>query len=259
MIARLIFILTLSFSSILYAEISPDAGKISLWLRQPYEDDYDCAVFLPNDYDPATSKNYPMILSLHGFHGSVLDLEHTKVGGNRSSFIKQVWNTRLAETYQAIVIAPNRSPPGYTFNALWSHDRLRRLIIDAKKRYKIDPQKIVSTGYSSGSLATQKLLRFSKDLVMAGMPAAFSPAVVKRDVCSAGDLPMWSFGNISDPFFRYYEWKFFRRKIQTCSNYTEEFKLSIYLSFCAHECWDKHWARTDVQEWLINPRKFEDY
>ncbi|HXH74527.1 MAG TPA: hypothetical protein VNJ08_06155 [Bacteriovoracaceae bacterium] len=259
MVTKLFSVLVLLSAMTAEAALSPYAGKISLWKRQgttsPTDAYYDNAVFLPADYDPSTTKSYPMIITLHGLGGSVLNTAHTAVGGYRSGFINQVWGTALAQTYKAIVIAPNRSPAGTTIRALWSHAQLRQLIIDAKKKYKIDPARIVATGFSAGSIATQQLVRYSKDLIAGAMPGAYDNNVLAYYPCTAASIPMWVFGNNSDTLFKSARWREFRPKVEACSNYIHEFKLTVYDNTCGHGCWDRHWARSDVQQWLMNQSK----
>lgn len=252
-------VILLCLSITVGAAVSPNAGKVSLWARQgntsTTSNDYDSAVYLPQGYDASTTRQYPLVLTLHGLGGSVLNTYHTAVGGQRSGFIKQVWGTALASTYRGIVIAPNRSPRGSSIRALWSHAELRQLIIEAKRKYKIDPNRVVVTGYSAGSIASQQLLRYSKDLVAAAMPGAYDPSPLGSSLCSAADVPVWVFGNSSDSLFRSTMWKSAQPKIEACSNYIYDFSLTVYSSTCGHGCWDNHWKRVDVQQWLINQSK----
>lgn len=228
-----------------------NAAQVTLWDRS---DGYDAAIFLPADYGIDPAKIYPLVLSLHGFNGSVLNSDHTDVGGERTGFIKQVWETPLAQTYPAIVIAPDVYPTGDDENRLWDHDRLRELIQEAISTYQVDPNRIVVTGHSAGSLAAQELALRSKDLIAGIMPGAFE-AAIKADVCAVEDLPVWSFGNRSDLLFQAASWSDVESDIEDCPNYTSEFKLTINENTCGHGCWDEHWERAEVQEWLINQEK----
>lgn len=228
-----------------------NAGKVSLWERSA---GYDCAVFLPADYGKYPDQEYPMILSLHGLNGTVLNTDHTAVGGNRTGFIKQVWGTALAKVYPAIVIAPHWAPAGSTSSGLWLHSLLRQLILDAKEKYNIDPERIVVTGLSAGSIGTQELIKYSKDLIAAAMPGAYA-SQFNRDPCKLSDLPVWVFGNDSDSLFGASGWETIEPQILVCANNVHEFKLSVYNNTCGHGCWDSHWAKPEVQEWLINQRK----
>lgn len=233
------------------SEISPDAEKVSLWNRTS---GYDCAVFLPADYGKYPNKMYPMILSLHGYSGSVLNIAHTAVGGEKTGFIKQVWSTALAKKYPAIVIAPNWAPAGSSSSGLWEHSQLRQLILDAMKKYNVDPDRIVATGLSAGSIGTQELIRNSKDLLAGAMPGAYATQF-SSNPCQLADLPIWVFGNTSDTLFKANGWQSVEPNIQACANYNHEFKLTVYENTCGHGCWDSHWAKPEVQEWLIGQEK----
>jgi predicted esterase len=227
-----------------------NAGKISLWKNSSA---YDSAVFLPADYGVDPNKLYPLIISLHGLNGSVLNTAHTAVGGSKTGFIKQVWGTSLAKTYPAIVVAPNWSPVGSTSSGLWTHLKLRTLILNAIEKYSVDRNKIVATGLSAGSIATQELVRNSKDLLAGAMPGAYAP--VNSDACTLADIPVWVFGNSSDALFNQSSWSSYSKKVTNCSNYDHNYELTIYQSTCGHGCWDSHWAKPEVQDWLINQSK----
>lgn len=226
------------------------AGKVTLWNRSS---GYDCAVFLPADYGKDQSKTYPMILSLHGLNGSVLNTAHTAVGGGKTGFIKQVWGTTLAQKYPAIVIAPNWAPAGSNGSGLWVHSQLRQVILDAIENYQVDTDRIVVTGLSAGSIGTQELIKNSKDLIAGAMPGAYSNTF--SNVCEMADIPVWVFGNNSDNYFASSGWQSAKPQVESCSNYIHEFTLTVYNSTCGHGCWDSHWAKPEVQEWLINQRK----
>ncbi|MBA2406011.1 MAG: hypothetical protein H0V66_14645 [Bdellovibrionales bacterium] len=228
---------------------NPQAGKVSLWKRST---SYDCAVFLPADYGSNPNKQYPLILSMHGLNGSVLNTAHTDVGGSKTGFIKQVWGTTLASKYPAIVIAPNWSPVGSSASGLWNHSQLRQLILEALKKYQVDPLRVVVTGLSAGSIATQELIKYSKDLLAGAMPGAYNSTLMTSNPCQMADLPVWVFGNSSDSYFQASGWTGIEPKVQACSNYTHEFTLNVYQSSCGHGCWDTHWAKPEVQQWLIN-------
>lgn len=227
---------------------NPNAGKVSLWIRSG---GYDAAVFLPADYGTDPNAKYPMVLSLHGFNGSVLNDDHTEVGGDRTGFIKQVWETPLAQSFPGIVIAPDVYPADRDENRLWNHNRLKDLIKDALAVYQVDPDKITITGHSAGSLAAQEFALRDKDLIAGIMPGAFD-TIMKVNSCSVEDLPIWAFGNSSDVIFQPASWKSFSFNIQDCPNYVGTFTLTIEENDCGHDCWDQHWERSDVQEWLVN-------
>ena len=227
---------------------APEAGRVTVWSRSG---DYDSAVFLPADYGLDVNKRYPLVLSLHGFNGSVLNTDHTQVGGERSGFIKQVWDTPLAQSFQGIVVAPDVFNGENNENSLWDIDKLRGLITEASARYQVDPQRITVTGYSAGSIAAQQMAVRSRDLIAGIMPGAFD-ALIKEDPCSVDNFPVWSFGNSSDPLFQVQIWRGVQEQVESCANYSREFILTVNENFCGHGCWDEHWARSDVQAWLVN-------
>lgn len=243
----------------LVAGLDPNAGKISLWIRQgtvyPTNWDYDAAVFLPADYGANPSKMYPMILSLHGLGGTVMDTNHTAVGGNKEGFIKQVWGTPLANTFGAIVIAPSARPKGSSANKWWTWTTNKRLIEAALVKYKIDPKRVVVTGLSAGGLGTSELAKNAPQLIAGAMQGAFNDDTFNPDTCSLNAIPFWSFGNRSDGTFQPESWEGTAVVAKSCANFTGKLKLNVYESTCGHGCWDAHWQKPEVQDWLVNQVK----
>jgi len=224
------------------------SGEVGLWDRAR---GYNCAVFLPASYGQDPNRLYPLILSLHGYNGSVLNILQTAVGGNRSGFIKQVWNTPLATTFDAIVIAPHVYSVGSTENTLWNRSELRELILEAKSAFRVDPARIVVTGNSAGAIATQELVKYSHDLLAGAMPGAFQ-YLYAVNPCEFAKLPVWAFGNDSDGLFDASGWENLKDVIRACDGHTQKFKLEVNSNNCGHGCWDKHWARPEVQRWLVS-------
>lgn len=228
-----------------------EAGRVTLWSRSG---GYDAAVFLPADYGVDPNQKYPLVISLHGFNGSVLNPDHTDVGGDRTGFIKQVWDTPLALTYPGIVIAPDVYVANTNENTLWNHDKLRELIEDSLERYSVDPRRVTVTGHSAGSLAAQELALRSKDLIAGIMPGAFE-AAIKLNLCSVADLPLWSFGNTSDVLFQAASWRDVESRMPNCDNFSEQLRLSILENDLGHDGWDEHWSQPEVQDWLVEQRQ----
>lgn len=196
-----------------------------------------------------------MVLSLHGLGGTVMDLNHTAVGGNKEGFIKQVWDTTLANTYPAIVIAPSAKGIGVTADTWWNHAQLRQLIIDAKVKYRVDPKRIVVTGLSAGGDGTNQLIDGSKDLIAAAMPGAFAEDTFTNNPCQLADIPVWAFGNSSDGTFQPGDWQALKPRTDACANSINQFTVTVYQNSCGHGCWDDHWAKPEVQQWLVNQSK----
>jgi hypothetical protein len=237
----------------------PNAGKVSLWKRSganyPEKFYYDSAVYLPSDYGSNPNQQYAMILSLHGLGGTVMNTDHTAAGGNKEGFIKQVWDTALSPSFPAIVIAPSARLVGATADAWWSGSQLRDLIIAAKVKYKIDPNRVVVTGLSAGGDGVNQLIQNSKDLIAGFMPGAYNEDPFTNNACLLADVPIWAFGNSSDGTFQPEDWQKLATKVKACANYTGNFTVTVYQNTCGHGCWDDHWMKPEVQIWLSTQSK----
>lgn len=154
-------------------------GKIAVWKRDNWSvsnlTNYDAAIYLPPDYDPANLKKYPLILSLYGTEGSVLEPNHSKYGGKQEGFLRHV-----PANYGAIVIAPegrkyNANNIYQSGNIWWNVEYNKRLIDDAVKFYKVDPEKVVITGLSSGGAGVIDLMDKYPTFFAGAMPLAMGP------------------------------------------------------------------------------------
>lgn len=222
-------------------------GKVTIWKRGK---GYDCAVFIPVDYSSNPSKTFPLIISLHGYNETVMNINHTNVGGTKGGFIKQVWDTPLANTFSGIVIAPHVYAVGTSENMLWDRNELRDLIIESIESFKVDPERIVATGISSGSIATQELLKYSGDLLAGGMPGHFQ-YLYPRDVCVYAQMPIWAFGKQSDERFDATGWQKLGKEIKKCSSFNQKFKLTLTQL--------NQWENPSVQRWLTEQVRKHNY
>ncbi len=237
--------------------LDPNAGKMSLWHRYgttyPNNFKYDAAVFLPADYGSDASKQYPVIISLHGLGGREMDLNHTVVGGNREGFVKQVWETPLAATFPAIVIAPSVNPPGSDQSLWWQPSALRSLIQETLTTYHVNPKRVVVTGLSAGGFGSNVAVRDSMDLVAAAMPIAFTANDLPA-ACTLIDFPIWALGNEPDGTFAAGTWRTAQTNVSACPGYKGKFKLEISPTG-GHGGWDEIYVRSDIQTWLLNQSK----
>ncbi len=109
---------------------------------------------------------------------------------------------------------------------------------------------MVVTGYSAGSIATQELMKYDKDLLAGAMPGAF-PNIFPTEGCALSRVAAWVFGNDSDDIFQASKWRVVDGTIMGCPGVQREFTLTVNSNDCQHGCWDQHWARADVQQWLV--------
>jgi predicted peptidase len=85
------------------------------------------------------------------------------------------------------------------------------------------------------------------------MPGAFGDDWFSQNPCTIADMPVWVFGNANDGTFQAYDWDTKTKPaVRSCLNFTNEFTLTIYQNNCGHGCWDEHWAKPEVQNWLVN-------
>jgi predicted peptidase len=223
----------------------------------PQFNSYDAVVRLPANYLASSTERFPLVISLHGRYGSVLDQTHQVPGGNQEGFIRQLWGTQLQSTYPAIVIAPDGHPKGMNpwSDSWWNDDMVARLIRDAVKFYRVDINRITVTGLSSGGAGTNDVATKYPAMFAGIMPVAFGPpggSDAAYNVCMLKDLDIWAAGNQGDGVFQAYNWvrpdaSGFRNKFNACPGVRGTLEVSIQPGD-GHDGWDAFWSRPDVQQ-----------
>jgi pimeloyl-ACP methyl ester carboxylesterase len=116
-------------------------GFVRLAWRDPVDDSPQfCRAYLPPDYDPASSRRWPMVVSLHGYHPENPLLWRWAETDRRHT----VWPDR----YGVIFIEPHgRGNTGY--RGFGEADVLRA-IEEARKKFSVDNDRVYLMGYSMG-------------------------------------------------------------------------------------------------------------
>lgn len=151
---------------------------------------------------PKTSKNYPLLLSLHG--GGQL--------GNGNADLPFVLNDGVPlllqqgrfpsnfhvgdKDYSFVVLAPQ-------FNQYPSDQEVAAFIDFARKKYRIDPARIYITGLSMGGIVSSEMggeytSRLAAVVPMAGVSIDDRTDIRCKNI-AGGRLPYWIFHNDNDP------------------------------------------------------------
>ncbi len=239
----------------------------------PAFNNYDAVVFLPSTYGQDPNKKWPLVISLYGICGKVLSNDHSNFTAgevNREGFIKQVWEgSTLQSTYGAIVIAPEARPVGGTnqCDAWWNATYNGRLIQDAITYYKVDPNRVVMTGLSSGGGGTDDLMMAYPSLLAGAAVASYTAPGTNStnvsEVCPTAHINVWVNGNEDDGTFNSSSWTpaywsnpavAYSTKIAQCPGYNSTFKATLKPTG-GHTGWDTWYGSSELQTWLINQMK----
>jgi predicted esterase len=204
-------------------------------LGQPEK--YQYLLDLPAGYDADTTKNWPLILFLHG-------------SGERGDHVDDVRRNGLAKLLgqgkqvPAIVVSP-QCPAG----EWWNTHVLAALLDDVAAKYRVDPDRVYVTGLSMGGFCTW-------DLALA-YPERFAAAV---PICGRGDpadaarllkLPLWAFHGEADETVPVANTVDMVTAIRKAGGHPH---MTLYPGV-GHNSWDKAYATDALYAWLFAQKR----
>jgi predicted peptidase len=159
--------------------------------RELYEPDmYDGMPYrLMKPIDFNESKQYPLIVSLHGSGGK---------GRDNQKQLKD-WNRLLAEeqarsAHPCYVLAPQA-------DGLWNADHLEKIQAIVKDTPSVDMNRIYILGHSMGGHGTYIMIQIVPDYFAAAAPSAGSGLRTTEDFIDPSlikDIPLWAFHGDED-------------------------------------------------------------
>jgi len=195
-------------------------------------------LYLPQDYGKDTTKQWPLMIFLHGAGEAGTDIEKVKVHGP-PKLIEQ------GRQYPFIVISP-QAPP----NEGWEPQVIIRLIKEIQTKYKVDKERVYLTGLSMGGFGTWAIaMKFPHVF------AAIAP------VCGGGDtadimklkrVPVWCFHGAKDnvvlPAESY-------RMVNSLKKFNPDVKLTVYPD-ANHDSWTPTYNNDSLYTWLLAQKRF---
>ena len=195
-------------------------------------------IHLPQDYSKDTTKQWPLMIFLHGAGEAGTAIEKVKVHGP-PKLIEQ------GRQYPFIVISP-QAPP----NEGWEPQVIIRLIKEIQTKYKVDKERVYLTGLSMGGFGTWAIaMKFPHVF------AAIAP------VCGGGDtadimklkrMPVWCFHGAKDnvvlPEESY-------RMVNSLKKSNPYVKLTVYPD-ADHDSWTPTYNNDSLYTWLLAQKRF---
>lgn len=207
--------------------------------------DADYLLFLPEGYDPDSSKRWPLILFLHG-------------AGERGSDIWKVTKhgpPKIAPTsanFPFIVVSP-QCPSGQ----LWSDELVLALLDQIEATYPVDKHRVYLTGLSLGGFGTWSLgmkhpERFAAIAPIAGGGSTI-PILLAKDfdherLAQLKTLGVWAFHGGKDPTVPTNESERMVAELKRAG--CEDVKLTIYPE-ALHDSWTQTYANPELFEWFL--------
>ena len=133
-------------------------------------------LFLPEGYDPASGKRWPLILFLHG----------AGERGSNLALVAKHGPPKMDTTqtnFPFIVVSP-QCPDGQ----IWSNDLLLALLDEVENKYAVDKHRVYLTGLSMGGFGTWSLGLSHPDRFAAIVP-----------VCGGGETILITLAQLYDP------------------------------------------------------------
>ncbi|MDD5622755.1 MAG: prolyl oligopeptidase family serine peptidase [Actinomycetota bacterium] len=197
----------------------------------------DYLLFLPSDYYKEKTKNWPMILFLHGAG---------ERGGN-VEMLREVGVPKLAEEdkdFPFIVVSPLCPADRY-----WVPAVLKKLLDDVCGELRVDMDRIYLTGLSMGGYGTWDTAIKYPDIF-----AAIAP------ICGGGnpywvyklsDMPVWVFHGAQDTVVSPQE---SIKMVEALEKYGGNVKFTLYPEL-EHDCWTETYNNPELYEWFLEQSK----
>lgn len=200
----------------------------------------DYLLYLPDDFESKSEKQWPMLVFLHGSGERGNDLEKVKVHGP-PKLIAQ------GKTMPFVVVSP-QCPS----NSDWDTETLYALIKQVASRYQVDEKRIYLTGLSMGGAATW-------DLAMAypNYFAAIAPVCgpVNRNypakITELKDLPIMAFHGAMDDVVPIAGAANLIKQLQDLGNPA---KLVIYPD-ANHDSWTATYENPELYKWFLKQER----
>jgi len=194
-------------------------------------------VSVPDDYETARGKRYPLLVFLHGSGERGTNLELLKVHGPMKL-------AAAGKKFPFIVVAPQCSE-----RRNWDADELVGLLNDLEKKFRVDRSREYLTGISMGGYGTWALV--------AAQPKRFAAIA---PVCGGGDpgsaasfakVPTWVVHGDKDPAVP------FAQSVAMVDAMKAAGGSPIFTQVVGgtHDVWTEFYLKDEFYEWLLKFRR----
>lgn len=195
-------------------------------------------LYLPKDYASDTTKQWPLVLFLHGSGESGDDLQKVAAHGPPRLI-------REGRQFPFIVVSPQTH-----HDIGWQPEHVKALLEDIKKKYRVDNDRIYLTGLSMGGYGTWATAE--------KYPEEFAAIV---PICGGGDtakawklqyLPIWVFHGAKDNSVPIAS---SQAMVDAIKPYNPGVKFTIYPD-APHDCWTVTYNNDSLYTWLLAQKRF---
>ncbi len=195
-------------------------------------------LYLPDGYEADGTKNWPLMIFLHGSGESGEDVNKVAVNGP-PRLIAQ------GKKFPMIVVSPQApKPEGF------KPDIIKKMLDDLKKKYRVDPDRVYLTGLSMGGYGTWEIAqKFPEEF------AAIAP------VCGGGNpesnyrlahIPIWCFHGAKDDVVLPSESE---EMIKSVKQYNDNVQFTLYPE-TNHNSWDNAYSTEELYTWMLGQKRY---
>jgi len=221
-------------------------NNIGVQLPHVDETALDFLLYLPEEYDPDSDQEWPLMVYLHGRGERGDDLELLKLHGPPKLLSER-------NHYPFIIVSPQCPLPRF-----WdSHiSQVRDLLDYLLTQYHIDANRIIITGTSMGGYATWDFATQYPDLPAAIVPMAsfYLPSSVPENICDIKDIPVWAFQGGRDEYFTPEESiQPILDALENCG--AQNVQYTLYPEADHWGTWQRAYADPELYVWMLAQKK----
>jgi predicted peptidase len=197
---------------------------------------YKFLLTLPEGYEAAGTKKWPLLVFLHGAGERGSNLELLKKHGPPKLI-------GAGQKFEAIVVSP-QVPAG----EFWNPHGVKALVDLIKKQHRVDDERVYLTGISMGGFGTFDTIVQYPGVFAAAIPICGGAGINVLKFDTIRDLPVWIFHGAKDTTvpvsFSEMASAFFKR-IKA-----PNVKLTVYPE-AGHDSWTQTYDNPEVWTWLF--------
>ncbi len=198
---------------------------------------YKFLLTLPEGYESAGAKKWPLLVFLHGAGERGDNLELLKKHGPPKLIA-------AGGKFEAIVVSP-QVPAG----EFWNPHGVKALVDTIKKQHRVDDERVYLTGISMGGFGTFDTIVQYPGVFAAAIPICGGAGINAIKFDTIRNLPVWIFHGAKDPTvpvsFSEMAAAFFKRVK------APHVKLTVYPE-AGHDSWTQTYDNPEVWTWLFS-------
>ena len=198
-------------------------------------------LYFPSDYKANGSKEYPILLFLHGGGESGGNLTDLQINGPPKMIVE-------GKEFPFLILAPQH-PHKRKF---WNTNAVIQLLDTIVANHRVDKQRIYLSGLSRGATASWELAvqypdKFAAMAVVCGMtPLPYASWIDKN-------MPIWVFHGEDDPVILVSESENMVNKLKSMGY---DVTFTKYPDV-GHDAWTKAYQEDELYEWLMSQNRKE--